>query len=136
MLGQNGQGLFWQKAKDEGMAWAWAAGYIFTKLEGHYGTSSVETSFINHGGNMGDVAANGTADLYREVTLDLPTKARVTKEITPSIHVLADFNQYLSGKKALKLDDSNEMEMGSSQHLVDVSENLTNMFKVDHVHND
>jgi hypothetical protein len=26
--------------------------------------------------------------------------------------------------------------MGSSQHLVDVTNNLTAMFKVDHVHND
>jgi len=136
LIGQGGQGLFWEKAKQEGMAWSWAAGYIFTKIEGKYGTSAPDTEFMNHCGNMGDASSNGTANLYREVILDLPTTARVSKEITPSIHILADFNQYLSGKTALSLDTSNNMAMGSSAHLVNVSNNLINMFKVDHVHND
>jgi len=136
LIGQDGQGIFWQKAKMAGMAWSWAAGYIFTKLEGKYGSSTADTEFMNHCGNMGDTTANGTADLYREVTLDLPTTARVSKDITPSIHILADFNQYLSGQTALTLDNTNNMAMGSNQHLVNVTNNLTKMFKVDHVHND
>lgn len=136
LIGQDGQGIFWQKAKTAGMAWSWAAGYIFTKLEGKYGSSTADTEFMNHCGNMGDTTANGTADLYREVTLDLPTTARVSKDITPSIHILADFNQYLSGQTALTLDNTNNMAMGSNQHLVNVTNNLTKMFKVDHVHND
>ena len=136
LIGQGGQGLFWEKAKQEGMAWSWAAGYIFTKLEGKYGISTADTEFMNHCGNMGDTAANGTPDLYREVVLDLPTTARVSKDITPSIHILADFNQYLSGQTALTLTQANQMAMGSSAHLVNVSNNLINMFKVDHVHND
>ncbi|QIG88503.1 hypothetical protein G6R40_02440 [Chryseobacterium sp. POL2] len=136
LLGQNGQGVFWDKAKTAGMAWSWAAGYIFTKLEGKYGTSSPDTEFMNHAGNMGDTTANGTPDLYREITLDLPTTARVSKDITPSIHILADLNQYLSGQTALTLNTANNMAMGSSQHLVNVTDNLSKMFKVDHVHND
>ncbi len=136
LIGQDGQGVFWQKAKTAGMAWSWAAGYIFTKLEGKYGTSSPTTEFMNHCGNMGNVTANNTADLYREITLDLPTTARVTKDVTPSIHILADLNQYLSGQTALSLDNTNNMAMGSNQHLVNVTDNITRMFKVDHVHND
>jgi len=136
LIGQEGQGIFWQKAKTAGMAWSWAAGYIFTKLEGKYGMSSPTSEFMNHCGNMGNVTANNTADLYREITLDLPTTARVTQSITPSIHILADFNQYLSGQTALVLDSSNDMAMGSNQHLVKVTDNMTKMFKVDHVHND
>ncbi len=136
LIGQDGQGIFWQKAKTAGMAWSWAAGYIFTKLEGKYGSSSPTTEFMNHCGNMGNVTANNTADLYREITLDLPTTARVTKDVTPSIHILADLNQYLSGQTALSLDATNNMAMGSNQHLVNVTNNLTKMFKVDHVHND
>ena len=136
LLGQNGQGIFWEKAKSEGMAWSWAAGYIFTKLEGKYGTSTPDTEFMNHGGNMGDTTANGTANLYREITLDLPTTARVSKEITPSIHILADFNQFLSGQNPLILDATNDMAMGSSSPLVKVSDNLLKMFTIDHVHND
>ena len=136
LIGQDGQGTFWEKAKQEGMAWSWAAGYIFARIEGKYGTANPDTEFMNHTGNMGDTTINGTADLYREVVLDLPTTARVSKDITPSIHILADFNQYLSGQTALTLNQSNQMAMGSSPHLVSVSNNLINMFKVDHVHND
>jgi len=91
---------------------------------------------MNHTGNMGDTNTNGTANLYMEVVLDLPTTARVSKEIMPSIHILADFNQYLSGQTALTLNQANQMAMGSSPHLVNVSNNLIKMFKVDHVHND
>ncbi len=136
LIGQDGQGIFWEKAKQEGMAWSWSAGYIFAKLEGKYGTSTADTKFMNHTGNMGDTTANGTPDLYREIILDLPTTARVSKEITPSIHILADFNQYLSGQTTLTLTTENNMAMGSSPYLVSVSNNLIQMFKVDHVHND
>jgi len=136
LIGQDGQGTFWEKAKQEGMAWSWAAGYIFARIEGKYGTAIPDTEFMNHTGNMGDTHTNGTANLYREVVLDLPTTARVSKDITPSIHILADFNQYLSGQTALTLNLANQMAMGSSPHLVNVSNNLINMFKVDHVHND
>lgn len=136
LLGQNGQAEFWNKAKAKGMSWSWAAGYVFVKLEGKYGTSSADTEFMNHTGNMGNVSANNTPDLYREIILDLPTTARVTGTITPSIHILADLNQYLSGETSLKLSAANDMMMGSSQHLVNVTNNLTKMFKVDHVHND
>lgn len=136
LIGQDGQGIFWQKAKTAGMAWSWAAGYIFTKLEGKYGSSSATTEFMNHCGNMGNTTANNTADLYREIILDLPTTARVTKDIKPSIHILADFNQYLSGQTALTLDNTNNMAMGANPHLVNVTNNIIKMFKVDHVHND
>ncbi|HFK5587191.1 TPA: MbnP family protein [Elizabethkingia anophelis] len=136
LLGQDGQGIFWQKAKAAGMAWSWAAGYIFTKLEGNYGSATPDTKFMNHCGNMGNTSANNTADLYREITLNLPMTARVTKNIKPSIHILADLNQYLSGQTALTLNKDNEMAMGSNQHLVNVTNNITKMFRVDHVHND
>jgi len=136
LLGQDGQAEFWNKAKQKGMSWSWAAGYVFVKLEGKYGTNFPDTEFMNHTGNMGNVTANGTPDLYREITLNLPTTARVTGHITPSIHILADFNQYLSGETPLVLNSANDMMMGSSQHLVNVTDNLTKMFKADHVHND
>jgi hypothetical protein len=61
---------------------------------------------MNHCGNMGNTSANNTPDLYREITLDFPSTARVSKEITPSVHILADLNQYLSGQTALTLDSS------------------------------
>lgn len=136
LLGQDGQAEFWTKAKQKGMSWSWAAGYVFVKLEGKYGADSAAKEFMNHTGNMGNTTANNTPDLYREITLNLPVTARVTGNIRPSIHILADLNQFLSGDKALALTSANDMMMGSSQHLVDVTNNLTKMFKVDHVHND
>jgi hypothetical protein len=136
LLGMDGQAEFWNKAKAKGMSWSWAAGYVFVKLEGKYGTSVVDKEFMNHTGNMGNVTANNTPNLYREITLDLPTTARVTNKIRPSIHILADLNQYLSGDTALTLNTTNDMMMGSSPHLVSVTNNLTKMFSVNHVHND
>ncbi len=136
LLGQDGQAEFWTKAKEKGMSWSWAAGYVFVKLEGKYGTDAPAKEFMNHTGNMGNTAANNTPDLYREITLSFPTTARVTGQIRPSVHILADLNQFLSGDKALTLTTANDMLMGSNQHLVDVTNNLTKMFKVDHVHND
>ncbi|MBB6371717.1 MbnP family protein [Chryseobacterium shigense] len=136
LLGQDGQAEFWNKAKQKGMSWSWSAGYIFVKLEGKYGATAADMEFMNHTGNMGNVTANNTPDLYREITLNLPTTARVTSQIKPSVHILSDLNQFLSGSKSLTLDTANNMMMGSSQHLVDVTDNLTAMFKVDHVHND
>lgn len=136
LLGQNGQGEFWAKAKSAGMAWSWAAGYIFIKVEGKYGTTAPITEFINHAGNMGDTEANGTPNLYREITLELPTTARVSRNMTPSVHILADLNQYLSGQTAILLNAENDNAMGSSPHLVKVADNWSKMFNVDHVHND
>ena len=136
LLGQDGQAEFWNRAKQKGMSWSWAAGYVFVKLEGKYGTASADKEFMNHTGNMGNVTANNTPDLYREITLNLPVTARVTSQIKPSIHILADLNQFLSGTKNLTLTTDNDMAMGSNQHLVDVTDNITKMFKVDHVHND
>lgn len=135
LLGQTGQAIFWDKAKDAGLTWAWAAGYIFVKLEGLYGTNELNIRFKNHAGNMGNVSSNATANLYREITLSLPNTARVTSSIKPSIHIIADFNNYLSGTKALQLNESNHNAMGSSIFLQEVTDNLTNMFRVDHVHN-
>lgn len=136
LLGHDGQAGFWSKATEEAMTWSWAAGYIFAKIEGKYGTTLADTELMNHTGNMGDVSQNGTADLYREITLDLPNTAQVSSSIVPSIHILADWNHYLSGETDLTLDDSNNMAMGSSPYLVSVTNNLTKMFTVDHVHND
>lgn len=136
LLGHDGQAIFWTKAGEEGMSWSWAAGYIFTKIEGKYGTGSPDINFANHGGNMGNVTENGTADLYREITLNLPEAIQVAPSKLPSIHIRADLNHFLSGETDLTLDESNQNSMGSSPYLVNVTDNLTKMFTVDHIHND
>lgn len=137
LLGETGQATFLTKAKEAGMFWTWTSGYIFTKLEGKYG-EALENIFMNHIGSKGDISKNGTADMYREVTLDLPTSAKVRTDIAPSVHLKVNLNEYLSGVNKLTLDKTTKTDnaMGSGEFLVKVADNLTKMFSVDHVHND
>ena len=135
LLGGESQGIFWAKASEEGMTWSWAAGYIFTKLEGKYGTATLDTNFLNHIGNMGDVSQTGTPDLYREIELSFPTNMEVGSQALPAVHFIADLNQFLSGQTDLILDPSNHEAMGPSQHLLDVTNNLSKMFSIEHIHN-
>src|SRR5690606_33826915 len=135
LLGGESQGELWADANQEGMAWGWATGYVFVVLEGMYGTAIPDTNFLNHTGNMGDVTQNGTPDLYREIELEFPTQMEVSTQAFPAIHIIADLNQYLSGETNLILDSSNHDEEGSSQHLMNVTNNLSKMFSVDHIHN-
>ncbi len=134
LLGGESQGEFWAEASDEGMTWAWAAGYIFVKLEGVYG-DALNTNFLNHTGNMGNVSENGTPNLYREIEINFPTPMEVSSQAFPAIHFIADLNQYLSGETDLILNSTNHEDMGSSEHLVDVTNNLSHMFSVSHIHN-
>ena len=137
LLGESGQATFLTKAQEAGMFWSWSKGYIFTKLEGKYG-ETLENTFANHIGSLGNVSKNGTADMYREVTLDLPTSAKVRKDIAPSIHFKVNLNEYLSGVNKLTLDKTTKTDNshGSTEHLIQVADNLTKIFLVDHVHND
>lgn len=135
LLGGDSQGLFWAKASEEGMTWSWAAGYIFTKLEGSYGTETPNTNFMNHTGNMGNVIENGTPNLYREIELNFPTQMEVAAQAYPAIHFIADLNQFLSGETDLILDETNNEAMGSSAYLVNVTNNLSKMFSIAHIHN-
>lgn len=135
LLGGESQGEFWAEAGAEGMNWSWAAGYIFAKLEGKYGTDALDVNFINHTGNMGDVVVTETPDLYREIELDLPDQLVITPQTFPGIHFIADLNHYLSGETDLILDDTNQEAMGSSEHLVNVTNNLSKMFSISHIHN-
>ncbi len=135
LLGGESQGLFWAEAGNEGMNWSWAAGYVFVKLEGLYGTEGLDTNFINHTGNVGNVSENGMPDLYREIELNFPTLMEVSPQSFPGIHIIADLNQFLSGETAIILDPTNHEAMGSSEHLVTVTNNLSHMFSVSHIHN-
>lgn|SRR5690606_36108418 len=134
LLGGESQAEFWTQATDEGMSWSWATGYIFVKLEGSYGSDVPNINFSNHSGNMGDISENGTPNLYREIELDLPAPIQVSSQEYPGIHFIADLNQFLSGETDLVLDESNHEAMGSSPYLVNVTNNLSKMFSVSHIH--
>lgn len=134
--GAAGAGDFLAVAQKEGMLWTWSAGYKFVSFEGTFVSPTVPnaTPFKVHTGQT------GTDYNYTTVTLDLPTKARVTTKITPTVHLIADANKIVDGVHKIKLSDNNGKGMGaeimSGANLPLITENVSKMFKVDHVHND
>ncbi|MBF4471028.1 MbnP family protein [Flavobacterium sp. HJJ] len=135
-LGATGQGDFLTVADDAGMMWSWSAGYKFVLFEGKFTSSTVtaETAFMVHTGQT------GTDYNYTEVTLNLPTKALVRTTITPDIHIFADVAKIIDGTNKIKLSDNNMGGMGAmimgGTNLPLITANLSNMFTVNHVHND
>lgn len=130
-LGDTGQGNFLTTATSAGMMWTWAAGYRFIRFEGAF-TSSTNTD----AGFMVHTGQSGSDYNYREVTLDFPTstKATVRTTVTPLVHIMADLSVILDGTNKVKLSEG-AMLMGG-QKLKTISDNLVNMFEVEHVHND
>jgi hypothetical protein len=135
-LGATGQGDLLTKAQDAGMLWSWSAGYKFVLFEGMFTSSTVtaDTSFMVHTGQT------GTAYNYTEVTLNLPEKAMVRTTITPDIHLFVDVNKIIDGTNKIKFSDNNMGGMGAmimgGENLPLITENLSGMFTVNHVHND
>jgi hypothetical protein len=134
--GETVQGDFFAHAQNEDMAWTWSAGYKHLLFEGNFTSSTVanETVFMVHTGKSG---ANYN---YNEVTLNFPDVALVRPTITPDVHIFADVKQVIDGTNKVKLSDNNMGGMGamimSGANLPLITANLSNMFSVDHVHND
>lgn len=129
-LGIDGQGDFLEKAQAAGLTWSWSAGYKFLAFEGTYTSPTVPaaTSYKIHNGQ-----SSGNYN-YAEVTLDLPTKAQVRTTITPSVHMIVDLGKIVDGSTKFKLETKATIMGGAD--LVNITQNITEMFRVDHVHND
>lgn len=133
-LGQTGIANFWATAQTAGMTWGWASGFKFLAFEGTFTSTTVttDTPFMIHTGKT------GTDYNYTEVSLNLPTNALVRTNITPQIHLSTDLSQIIDGTNKIYLTDkitSNSVSiLGSDLRLVSL--NLTEMFSVEHVHND
>lgn len=136
-LGLSGQGDLYTNADAAGMVWTWAAGYKYVAFEGTFTSASVtnDTSFMVHTGKTSDTAYN-----YEEVTLDFPNAAQVRSDVTPDVHIYADVAKIIDGHHKIKLEDHNSMGMGAmimgGDILTDIMHNVSEMFRVDHVHND
>ncbi|MDN3596663.1 MbnP family protein [Zunongwangia endophytica] len=129
--GAEGQGDFLEIAENNEMMWSWQAGYKFLNFEGTFTSETVAeaTNFKIHMGSHGS-----SLDNYREVTLDLPSRALVSDKLSPVIHMAVDANRILDGQNKIKLSEKAVVmidEVKSPQ----ISENATGMFRVDHVHN-
>lgn len=135
-LGETVQGDFFAAAQNEDMAWSWSAGYKHLLFEGMFTSTTVTTAtpFMVHTGKSG---ANYN---YTDVTLDFPDTALVRTNITPDVHIFADVAKIIDGTNKIKLTDNNMGGMGamimSGENLPLITANLSDMFAVDHVHND
>ena len=135
-LGAGGQGDFLAWAQSEGMLWSWSAGYKFLMFEGTFTspTVSTDTPFMIHTGQT------GTDYNYTELTLDLPAKALIRTNITPDIHIIADVSKIVDGANKIILSDNNPNGTGAmimgGENLPLITQNLSGMFTVAHVHND
>lgn len=134
--GATGAGDFWTKAQAKDMGWDWTAGYKFVLFEGLFTSATVtdETAFMVHTGKQ-------TASYnYTEITLNFPEDAMVRTDITPDVHLFADVSKIIDGANKIKLTDNNELGLGAmimgGANLPLVTQNLSGMFSVNHVHND
>lgn len=135
-LGASGQGDFLTLADSEDMMWSWSAGYKFVLFEGTFTSATVttETAFMVHTGKT------GTAYNYTTIVLPLTNEALVRTNITPDIHIFTDVSKIIDGQNKISLGDNNAGGMGamimSGENLPLITANLSEMFEVDHVHND
>lgn len=135
-LGADGQGDFYAKAQEKDMMWSWSGGYKFLAFEGTFTSPTMPeaAAYMVHTGKT------GATYNYTEITLDFPTKALVRTDISPAVHIIADVSKIIDGKNKIVLMDNNTMGMGAmimgGANLPLITENLSAMFSVDHVHND
>ncbi|MNK34125.1 hypothetical protein D3C87_526260 [compost metagenome] len=137
--GETAQKSFWDLASANNMTWTWSTGYRFINFQGTF------TAPADHGhsevlGFMVHQGSNSATDNYREVTLNLPTTARVRTGEMPNIHIKSDANVILDGDTKIELHHNlNAGGTASSimggENLIKIAENTKKMFEVDHVHN-
>ncbi|MCR5863241.1 hypothetical protein LRS05_14420 [Flavobacterium sp. J372] len=136
LQGETAQQSFWNLAAQHDLTWTWSTGYKFILFEGTFTTpqSPGEKGFMVHQGS------NTATDNYREVTLTLPTTARVRPDAMPSIHIKSDVNVLLDGANKISLF-ANLNPAGTSagimggENLIKIGGNSLSMFTIDHVHN-
>jgi hypothetical protein len=134
--GATGQGDFLAKAQSAEMIWSWSSGYKFIAFEGTFTSATVATAlpFKVHTGQT------GTDYNYASISLDLKTKALVRSNLTPQIHIVADLSKVLNSTNVIKLSDNNASGTGANimggTNLPLITQNVSTMFSVDHVHND
>ncbi|PWA07163.1 MbnP family protein [Flavobacterium psychrotolerans] len=136
-LGESNQGNLWTQAQAGGMTMtgSWSGGYKCIDFVGTFTSPTVtsDASFMIQNGKSG-------ADYnYTEVSLGLTTNALVRNNSTPQIHMSTDLSQIIDGTNKIDLTSRNHMGMVmimDGADLLLMTENLSSMFSVEHVHND
>jgi hypothetical protein len=123
---------------DDGMYWVWNSGYIFMKIEGTspviLPNASGKRVFQMHvGGFGGQSASSRTTNNLRSVTLPLTTMAKVEKEITPKIYMVANILKIFEGNTTIKLAETNTIHSPSVAS--PIADNYAKMFSINRVEN-
>ena len=118
------------------MMWNWTGGYKFVNFEGTTSSATLTTP-RNYRVHTGKTMVNNVENYnYAEVTITLPSIAKVRTTITPQIHILADAKNIVDGDNKIALTEGTSGDVMSGARLALVTTNLSKMFTVDHVHND
>lgn len=121
----NGVNNFVPTAEENGMLWAWAAGYIFLKMEGTY-SSSTETDkdFKFH------VGSHGTSlDNYKEITLDFLQPLAVSDAETPQVNIELDVLKIFESDYALVLSDKDDIQI-DPENAPKIAQNMVKSFEI------
>jgi hypothetical protein len=132
------KGVLDPAAGGAGMYWSWNSGYIFLKLEGtSNAVTAADKKYRYHIGGFGGYSS-ATINNIKKISLNAPmgqlAKVRQNKPEAPHIHILADAATVFSGKTNVSLAANGTVMF--SPYSVFVAENYTQMFSIDHIHND
>lgn len=118
----------------DGMYWTWNSGYIFFKLEGRSPSSpNQDNKFYYHIGGFGGYDAP-TVNNIRQKTIDLEdARAEVRSNRSPKVHLRVDVLKVFEAPNQFKIADYSLVMFSAFSRKI--SENYTNMFIYDHVHN-
>ncbi|MGK4567139.1 MbnP family protein [Flavobacterium sp. 3HN19-14] len=134
-LGQAAQADFAAQAATAGLLPSWNDGYGFLSFDGTFTASNYPEATPYHI-LTGKTAANYN---YKEITLNLPTKALVRTNIAPEIHIIADVSKLIDGTNKISLAGNvtgNIANITGAANVGLVTQNLDGVFTVAHVHND
>jgi hypothetical protein len=121
----NGVNNFVPTAEENGMLWAWAAGYIFLKMEGTYSSTSASNDIFRY-----HVGSHGTAlDNYKEITLDLPQDMVVSEGQTPTVNIELDVLKIFDSQYSLLLSDKDDIQI-DPDNAPKIADNVTKSFQI------
>jgi hypothetical protein len=120
-----------------GMYWSWNSGYIFVKMEGTSPQAPIDSAsnsrkYRMHIGGYGGISSK-TINNIKETALKVADVAKVRANTTPTMHIVTDAAKVLSGGTNINLA-TNATTM-FNPFSVNVANNYSTMFKLDHVHN-
>lgn len=125
----------------EGMYWMWNSGYIFVKLEGTSPQAPLDTAananvLFYHIGGFGGYSSQ-TINNIKSVSLsfgDDKAMVRESKSVAPEVHLAVDVLKIVNG--TTNVDFSTHPIVMFNSFSTNIAANYSNMFSVEHVHND